>query len=631
MKLLNATMNLGDAAEFIASNYVLGVSHPPGYPLYGLIGHIFSLLPIGSVAWRVNLASLFFGALTMILIYLIVRENTGNILAAAVAVLICLAGNLFLEQSLGAEVYIFNAFFFFLIYYAAIIPRPTKPVFYLSVFLVGLGLGMHYLILFIIPVLIIKFALDFKQNKPLFRQYVILIFAFLLGLTCFVYLPIRAIEGPPVNWGSPHNLKLLVSHLKREQYRILEFGKTVTIQDKILFLREFFEQFFKQYYYLLLFLLPGIFFIKRVGKKSWPALLIFLLVGPGIVFLLQFSFEELNLSRMRAYYLPAFLSLPIVIGIILERLVASARKVPVSRILVLLALLIAVFFPISRHVAENNFRRYSLGLDFGRNMLISLPGNATLFTGGDNRVTPFCYVVTVENRRPDLIIFDLSRNLFYDIFQAYKALSRSALTVPNEKIENYLVNYYLKFNRSVLFSLRPEEKRFPAGRVYAYGLFSAVLPRSAPLPDPLTPFRYFNYRFRKNETEYTEYMEQDVVSGYYYHLGKAYIELGQVEKAGSVFANLSRLGGRLKHIHNNLGVLFKRYGYWLAAEAEFEKALYLDSGYAEAAFNYAQLMEKIDKKKAILAWRKYLVIAAGQKEEARFIKLAGSRLEKLMK
>src|SRR5438552_3064533 len=47
----------GDYAEFQMCAAILGVPHPTGYPLYILLGKLFTLLPVGDVAYRVNLSS----------------------------------------------------------------------------------------------------------------------------------------------------------------------------------------------------------------------------------------------------------------------------------------------------------------------------------------------------------------------------------------------------------------------------------------------------------------------------------------------------------------------------------------------------------------------------------------------
>ena len=44
-----------DASEYITAAYTLGIPHPPGNPLFVLLGRVASLLPFGNVAFRVNL------------------------------------------------------------------------------------------------------------------------------------------------------------------------------------------------------------------------------------------------------------------------------------------------------------------------------------------------------------------------------------------------------------------------------------------------------------------------------------------------------------------------------------------------------------------------------------------------
>ena len=69
------TVYVGDSGEFTTAAYTLGITHPPGYPLYVLLGKIFTLIiPFGNIAYRINLMSAFFGALSCGIVYLIVRS-----------------------------------------------------------------------------------------------------------------------------------------------------------------------------------------------------------------------------------------------------------------------------------------------------------------------------------------------------------------------------------------------------------------------------------------------------------------------------------------------------------------------------------------------------------------------------
>ena len=68
------TVPFWDGGEFIAASYILGIPHPPGSPLYILIGRLFTLLPdMGlGIAWLVNFSSCLFSALTVTAVYLVI-------------------------------------------------------------------------------------------------------------------------------------------------------------------------------------------------------------------------------------------------------------------------------------------------------------------------------------------------------------------------------------------------------------------------------------------------------------------------------------------------------------------------------------------------------------------------------
>ncbi len=71
---LAPTVTLVDSGELILAARSLGVAHPPGFPLYVLLAHLATLVPIGNVAVRVNFASAIFAALAASTLTLAVVE-----------------------------------------------------------------------------------------------------------------------------------------------------------------------------------------------------------------------------------------------------------------------------------------------------------------------------------------------------------------------------------------------------------------------------------------------------------------------------------------------------------------------------------------------------------------------------
>ena len=65
------TLSFWDCGEFIAVSYILGIPHPPGTPLYVLVGRIFSIIPLFSdISARVNFLSSLTSSFTAVFGYL---------------------------------------------------------------------------------------------------------------------------------------------------------------------------------------------------------------------------------------------------------------------------------------------------------------------------------------------------------------------------------------------------------------------------------------------------------------------------------------------------------------------------------------------------------------------------------
>ena len=57
VRTLTPTVPFWDSGEFIATSYILGLPHPPGNPVYTILGRMMSLIPLGSVAWKARASS----------------------------------------------------------------------------------------------------------------------------------------------------------------------------------------------------------------------------------------------------------------------------------------------------------------------------------------------------------------------------------------------------------------------------------------------------------------------------------------------------------------------------------------------------------------------------------------------
>src|SRR4030042_1428274 len=128
------TTSFWDCGEFIACSYNLGVMHPPGAPLYLLIGRILILLPIfKDIGLRVNIFSVFISAATVLLTYMVLvqlirrwRGEAGDGYGRLVIYGSSFLGSLafaftdsFWFNAVEAEVYAFSMFFTALVVWLA--------------------------------------------------------------------------------------------------------------------------------------------------------------------------------------------------------------------------------------------------------------------------------------------------------------------------------------------------------------------------------------------------------------------------------------------------------------------------------------------------------------------------------
>jgi hypothetical protein len=79
LRLMAPSIALEDSGEFATAAQTLSLTHPPGYPVYILAGKLFSLMPIGSPGFRLSLLSAVSTALAAFLLYLFIKQLAGAI------------------------------------------------------------------------------------------------------------------------------------------------------------------------------------------------------------------------------------------------------------------------------------------------------------------------------------------------------------------------------------------------------------------------------------------------------------------------------------------------------------------------------------------------------------------------
>ncbi len=172
LKTIAPTTSFWDCGEFITCAYTLGVPHPPGAPLYILIGRIFSMIPfVEDIGLRVNIISAIASGLTIMLLYLIIvrmirmfRGNPKNNMDRIILFASGIIGSLFFAftdthwfNSVEAEVYAISQFItsavFWLIlvwYEKADSPKSDRYILFIA-YCIGMAIGVHLLMILALP------------------------------------------------------------------------------------------------------------------------------------------------------------------------------------------------------------------------------------------------------------------------------------------------------------------------------------------------------------------------------------------------------------------------------------------------------------------------------------------------
>ena len=201
-----------DGNELATTAYTLGLAHPTGYPLYTWLGKLFTYIPVGDVAHRVNLLSAVGAAGACGVFYAICRELAITRTVAAFSALVFGFSTTLWAQATIAEVYAPNIFFVALSVYLILLwgRRQRDPGIALhgdmrSTLLFGgwaltlsASTGTHMSNLGFLPGFVAYILL---VNWRVLRQPLVLIpgvVLFALGLMQFLWLPIRTAMGEPL-------------------------------------------------------------------------------------------------------------------------------------------------------------------------------------------------------------------------------------------------------------------------------------------------------------------------------------------------------------------------------------------------------------------------------------------------
>ena len=578
-----------DSGELIAAAYTLGIPHPSGFPLWCLLGKFFiELLPWGTVAWRVNVMSATFGAVTVGLICLLGIKLLGKRLPAVCGALAFAFSHEFWEQSLIAEVYTLNAFFIAVCLLLLITwyERRRSVWLYALALVYGLSLTNHGTMIMLGPLFLVFILAAERPRMRHIHRYSFGAVLIACGLLVFLYLPLRSRANPAIDWGNPEMWPAFWAHVTRAQYEFLFYQEPrsfAKLLDQIVLFGSMLVNEFSPW--IVWLALPGA--VVAMVRSHWSALLLLaVFFGVAFAFMIvpNYPIDQENNWVINVFWIPCYMVAGLLIGAGVGALAPRFQSPWLRAILIA----VVVGLPFATHITTNNRRDYYLAEDFARNILQTMAPDAIYFAGSDHANFPVLYLQAVERERPDVLLANPYGYPRPSVYQDMPGEQRAQIAQPTPnsddvaRIERWVVQHT---ERPVYFSTYREFPTLPDKTVEPTGLlFRVVSSRENDLDDP---FGTYTWRSTDRETVRDDFSGLWMLYDIHTAKGRAALRHGAFDQAlheyDTALANLPDS----KQAYNNAGTDMLNAGLFEYAIEFYRRALELDPDFSTALRNLA--------------------------------------------
>jgi hypothetical protein len=475
---LPRTVVLEDDGLFLMAAEHLGIAHPPGYPLFTGISHLFMQLPFGTGAFRGHLSSAVLGALACGSLYGCARVlgiSCGSALAGAWAFG---ASEHFWSQAIIAEVYTLNALLFFVTYLLILkaLQQPdTRRWWWGAAVAYGLSLANHYPLMALAFPGLVVLALP-AWRVALRRLPELLACSLLSAALPYAWMVWRSQQNPLISFYGPiEGWRAFWYYFSRQGYSGVDISPSAGWWDRWEFLQWFASETFWQLTPLG-FLLAFWGGALALGQRRWGVIasgaVVFLSNSLVLLVLLGFDFDFLNIAVFRPYSLICYGLLGLWLGWGLDEFARIYGKQPRFQEAGTWVLGCAMAALLTVQNLPHNSRASDTFAEQHAALLFELlPPDAALFVYGDSETGPLGYYRQVEQRRPDVELISLQGLVYANrLFPA-----RSSRRLKQETLRKFVESS----NRPLFYTV--DSDQFPHGQgVRHYGFFKEVLRGGGP-------------------------------------------------------------------------------------------------------------------------------------------------------
>ncbi len=632
-----------DSPETTVASITLGIGHPPGYPIFVILAKLFSYNAPGNYAFKINMFSGFLAILVLYITFKILKLlslkffNYEYSLLNTFLLLLIAFSFIFWNQAIEAKggIYILNLLFLsiLILYSIKSFYEFNTSYLYFIYFIFSLSLSNHW------PSMIILFPVFFYFlfryiNRLKITNYLFILSFFILGLTPYLFLLIRASSDALLNWGNPSDIKSLLWVILRKAY---VYPVPLSLKVYLYQTKEYlYFTFWKSNFIFWIFSLYGFFILfKKYKNLFFFFLTIYILIVFFIIFYNRTKEDVLYL--MDIFLLPSIYILLLItnIGIIFIFNILKSNIIKQFFLILISGLLITMFLI---NLPYNNNRKDFFSYDYGTAILNTIDENGVYIGDGDYNLMPVYYLQELMYKRKDIRFFTASFLIFkwgidyyskkYGNFDfkpfdtnnnisklIYKDIKRFDIYRSSffPRKENIKYNFY-ETNKGILIKISENKQLFSSKiyELYSYRyLFDNSCLKSKANIDLITwyPVSMVNQANELSENGFIEdaiklykmslnFPVQKPEANIYYNLALAYSRINDTENEIKALENVIKRYPLLS-AYEKLGILY--YNSFILSEAKkmFEKAIkmgskneYVNKGYAYVSkMTYNDMLE----------------------------------------
>jgi len=402
-----------DSGELATVATTLGIAHPTGYPLWTLIAHLVTRLPFpGAPIDRLNfmaavLCAAGIGVFVRLMLFILTRLDpkgtTGDEAryAAAGAGLLLAFSETYWSQATAIEVYSLHVALVISVLFAFLRANATRAGlhWHLFAFVLALAFTNHMTTILLAPGFLYYYFAEQGFSRQSWKRILAITPAFLLGLSLYLYLPLRASRNPFMDWGNPVTLERFLWHWTGKQYRSWIFSSMEVAGKQFTY---FLTSYPSEFVYIggILAVIGAV----RLWKLNRRLCLFTILLFVGCVaYSINYDIHDID-----SYFLLAYIMTALWAGFGLTVIFRELfRKWPAAWRAPLLCTVVVAAIPVVSMYQRQDESKNFLVEDYTKNMFASFDSNAVVLSyQWDYWVSAAYYEQLVRGIRGDVVVID---------------------------------------------------------------------------------------------------------------------------------------------------------------------------------------------------------------------------------